>query len=306
MNQNSFTLPSFAKINLFLKIHGKRPDNFHELCTVFQTVSLHDNLSFEESDDLILKSNDKNVPIGENNLIVKAANLLLEKTKVRKGAKIYLEKRIPYPGGLGGGSSNAATALLGLTSLWDLDISFNKLCDIACEIGSDVPFFLYGGTALGVGRGTEISLLNEFDEKYLLIITPDLEISTAKAFADLRAQDLTNIDSKSILKICHEEVKGLDSGHLKFTNDFEGSVFKIEPEIKHLKQKLLQLGAREALLSGSGASVFAIFDNAEKQQFAISAFESYTNIRKFAVKTISRLEYRKFFKSCEYLLPKSF
>ena len=108
MAENKFTLPSFAKINWFLHILGKRTDNFHELCTVFQTVSLHDNLTFEENDEIILTCSDSKIPTGENNLIVKAARELQQKFDIKKGAKIYLEKNIPSPGGLGGGSSNAA------------------------------------------------------------------------------------------------------------------------------------------------------------------------------------------------------
>src|ERR687889_796685 len=114
MPKTSFTLPSFAKINWFLRISGKRSDGFHELCTVFQTVSLHDNLAFTESEDLILTCNKTYIPMGDKNLIIKAANVIRGKFGVKKGAKIYLEKNIPSPGGLGGGSSNAAIAVLGL------------------------------------------------------------------------------------------------------------------------------------------------------------------------------------------------
>ena len=306
MSANSFTLPSFAKVNLFLKIIGKRADGFHELSTVFQTVSLHDKLTFSEDDSLILSSDDKNIPIDESNLIIKAGRKLLAKTGKSKGAKIHLEKKIPFPGGLGGGSSNAAVALMGLATLWDFDISLDELCEIGKEIGSDVPFFLYGGTAFGMGRGTEISDVKSFEENHMVIITPNIEISTPKAFSKIDALDLTKVEAKSILKICREEALKLDSGHLKFTNDFEDSVFKIEPKIKQIKDKLLELEAKEALLAGSGASVFALFDNKKKQQIALSAFENDLSLQKFAVKTISRKEYLNYLEPCKSLLPKSF
>ncbi len=306
MMAKSFTLPSFAKINLFLRILGKRSDNYHELCTAFQTISLGDKLTFQESVELRLTCNDKNVPINDENLIIKAGKLLFEKTNKTIVGKIHLEKNIPFPGGLGGGSSNAATALLGLSTLCDLQISFEELCEIGSEIGADVPFFLYGGTALGTGRGTEIKPLKNFDGNCLLIITPNIEISTVEAYRRINAQDLTNIDSKSILKICRDEANWLESGHLNFVNDFEESVFKIEPEIKRIKEKLLESGAKTALLSGSGASVFAIFDNEETQQVAFNAFENEANMRKFAVKTISRQEYQNSLDPCKHLLPKSF
>src|SRR4051812_18420619 len=126
MTDKKITLPSFAKINWLLRILGKRADGFHELCTIFQTVSLFDEITFEESDEISLTCNIKNIPTGETNLIIKAANVLRKEFGVKEGAKIRLEKRIPAPGGLGGGSSNAAVALLGLATLWNLDIEFEK------------------------------------------------------------------------------------------------------------------------------------------------------------------------------------
>lgn len=304
MKSISISLPAFAKINLFLRVLGKRTDGFHELCTAFQTVSLQDKITFEIADDLVLKSNDDLVPTDESNLIIKAGNLLLKKLKTKKGARIHLEKQIPFPGGLGGGSSNAAIALLGLSTIWGLDISFEELCEIGSQIGSDVPFFLYGGTALGKGRGTEISNVDDFEANHILILTPNIQISTAKAYEDLNVQDLTSSDSKSILKICRDETERVESGHLNFINDFEESVFKIEPRIKLIKEKLLDFGANVALLSGSGASVFAVFDNEEKQQVALSAFKSEFNLRKFAVRTVSQQEYKNFLEPCKHLLPK--
>lgn len=305
MNKKSYTLPSFAKINLFLHILGKRPDGFHEICTVFQTVSLHDTLKFDLSDKLELTCNDKQIPTDESNLIIKAAKLLRQKTNTAKGAKIYLEKNIPFPGGLGGGSSNAAVTLLGLSKLWNLGISFEELHEIAACIGSDVPFFLYGGTALGTGRGTEIEALRDFTENNMIIVTPNIEISTSEAYKQISAEYLTNIDSKSILKICRDKAERLASGHLNFQNDFEKSVFEIAPEIKRLKNKLSSSGATNALLSGSGGSVFAIFDKMENRQIALSAFESEKNIRKFAVQTVSRQAYQNFLEPCQSLFPKS-
>lgn len=306
MESQALKLPSFAKINLFLRVLGKRGDGFHEIVTVFQTISLCDYLTFSQSDSLEFSSNDSEIPTGEANLIVNAARRLQEHTNSNFGAAIFLEKNIPFPGGLGGGSSNAAIALLGLATLWNLRISFEELLQIASEIGSDVPFFFYGGTATGKGRGTEISVADDQPEKPLLIVTPNIEISTAEAYAKLGSKDLTKIDPKSILKNCRDAGESLESGHLSFINDFEKSVFKIEPELKRIKEKLLDSGADVALLSGSGASVFAIFDNEEKQQFALKAFESEKEMRKFAVRTISRREYIDFLKPCKHLLPKSF
>lgn len=306
MTAKSFTLPSFAKINWFLGILGRREDNFHELCTIFQTVSLSDHITFEEHDRIVLTCSDENIPVDETNLIIKAAQILINEFSVKKGAKIYLEKRIPAPGGLGGGSSNAAIALLGLATLWDLKINFNELLEIGGKLGSDVPFFFYGGTAFGAGRGTEIVPMKDLSENLLLIVTPDAQVSTAEAFARLNTPYLTKGRSKSILKICQIEAKNFDLRQSELTNDFEKSVFEFQPEIRRVKQKLLELGAIRALLSGSGASVFAVFDKEETRQATLKALEDETNWRKFAVATISRDTYREALEKCKRLLPISF
>lgn len=306
MPENFLKLPSFAKINWFLRVLGKRSDGYHELCTVFQTVSLFDNLTFAENENLILTCNKSFIPTNDKNLIIKAANLIREKFGVKKGAKIHLEKSIPSPGGLGGGSSNAAIAVLGLLKLWQLEIEFDEIRQIAGDLGSDVPFFLYGGTALGAGRGTRIFPLEEKAEKYLLIVTPNVNVSTAEAFSRLGAADLTNETSKSNLQICLNEARTLDLRQSILKNDFEASVFRAAPEIRRVKEKLLETGALSALLSGSGASVFAIFDKEETRQTAQKAIETEKNWRSFAVAAISRREYREALKPCTSLLPIGF
>lgn len=294
MPEHSFTLPSFAKINLFLRVLGKRTDGFHEICTIFQTVSLCDFLTFSEADDEItLTCSDDKIPVDDENLIVKAGKILREKFDIRKGAKIHLEKHIPAPGGLGGGSSNAAVALLAFVKLWNITIDFEELCTIGERLGSDVPFFFCGGTALGTGRGTEIFSLEDFKENYVLIAAPKIDVSTGKAFACLNAPDLTNKSSKSILQICREQANSLYLQQSALTNDFERVIFEIEPEIGEIKGKLFSCGAKRALLSGSGASVFGIFDTNEQRQNALK-FLQKENCRVFLVQTVSRLAYQTF------------
>ena len=306
MTANGFTLPSFAKINWLLRILGRRDDGYHELCTMFQTISLFDEITFEEADGVTLTCSDANIPTDETNLIVKAALYLKNEFAVTRGARIHLEKRIPAPGGLGGGSSNAAIALLGLATLWNLKIGFEKLIDTGARLGSDVPFFFYGGAALGRGRGTEILPLPDRREKFMLIVTPDINVSTAEAFARVNAPRLTNQTSKSILKICQNEAESFRLRQSALTNDFEKSVFEFQPEIGRVKEKLLESGARQAVLSGSGASVFALFDNQETRQATLKALEEEKNWRKFAVATVSREEYRAALNKCERLFPISF
>ena len=226
MSETRFTLPSFAKINWRLRILGKRADGFHELQTIFQTVSLFDEITFAAADELSLTCDNRLIPVDETNLIRRAADVLREKYAVEKGAKIHLQKRIPAPGGLGGGSSNAAVALLGLNKLWKLNARFDELTAIAVDLGSDVPFFLHGGTAAGSGRGTEIEPLNDVREEFMLIVTPPIDVSTRAAFERLDSPRLTKSDSKSILGVCREKAETLDSGQKVLENDFEKSVFR--------------------------------------------------------------------------------
>ena len=288
-----FTLPSFAKINWTLRVLGKRDDGFHELCTVFQTVSLHDTIHFSESDSLEVSCDDPSMPTNDSNLIVKAATALLEASGINRGARINLEKRIPSPGGLGGGSSNAAVTLMGLARLWQLDAGIADLHDIASWLGSDVPFFLYGGTALGTGRGEVIERMPDVEAENLLIVTPDVAVSTTEAFANITAPSLTNTASNHILRVCRLEAESLDPYQTTLENDFEASVFNSYPEIKRVKDKLLELGAVNAAMSGSGASVFAIFDKTETRQTAEKALDLESTWRKFAVSTVSRAKYRE-------------
>lgn len=288
-----FTLPSFAKINLQLLILGKRDDGFHELFTIFQTVSLRDSLTFEISDALTLTSNLKYLPTDERNLVIRAAKALQQRFGLNMGAAIHLEKRIPSPGGLGGGSSNAATALIGLRRLWEIDATDNHLNDIAAEIGSDAPFFLYGGTAIGIGRGEVIEPIGDLEAKFMLIVTPKVRVSTRRAFERINAATLTKEALNHNLQVCRSEAESLDLHHSALINDFEASVFSAYPEIKRVKDTLLDLGAVNAAMSGSGASVFAIFDKEETRQSAQKALDREINWRKFAVATVSRSEYRK-------------
>lgn len=306
MSDKFFKLPSFAKINWFLRVLGKRADGFHELCTAFQAVSLADYLTFSEHEKLILTCSNQKIPTDERNLIIKAANILREKFNIKKGASIYLEKNIPAPGGLGGGSSNAATALLGLTKLWEIEIEFKEFLEIGARLGSDVPFFFYGGTAVGMGRGTEISTLPNFEEKYLLIVTPNVNVSTAQAFANLNAAHLTNKSPKSILALCRDFADDLNLRQSDLTNDFETTVFELEPEIKSAKEKLIDCGGKNALLSGSGASVFAIFDSEGSVQKATEQIRSEKDWRVFAVQTISREKYKNSLRVGEDLLLTNF
>lgn len=276
---------------------GKREDGFHELCTVFQTVSLADEITFSESDNLTLTCSDPSMPTGSENIIYRAAERLRQEYDIRSGAAIHLEKHIPSPGGLGGGSANAAVTLLALRKLWELQISDAALESIGRQLGADIPFFFHGGTALGTSRGDVIEPLDDIRPRSMLIVTPNVSVPTHDAFARINAPSLTSEAAKSILQICRFEAKSADFLQTALTNDLESSVFESFPEVRRVKQTLLELGASNAAMSGSGASVFAIFDKEETRQAALKALDNEVNWRKFAVAAISRDKYREALRS---------
>jgi 4-diphosphocytidyl-2-C-methyl-D-erythritol kinase len=293
MDNAAVAIPSFAKINLHLQIIGKRADRYHDLCTVFQTISLHDTLSFETDDEIHMTCGDEDIPVDDRNLVVRAASQLRERYRIECGVRIHLQKKIPAPGGLGGGSSNAATALLALRKLWNIDASIEEIHQLAERLGSDVPFFLYGGTALGMGRGEIVEPIDNFVEKFMLVVTPDVAVATREAFKRLNARALTKQESNRKLQICRFDLESADFRYTAFKNDFEIPVFAAYPEVERVKNTLFDLGADRAMLSGSGGSVFAIFDKEETRQAALKALDNEVNWRKFAVATISRDEYRE-------------
>ena len=171
--------------------------------------------------------------------------------------------------------------------------SAEELHPIAASLGSDVPFFLYGGTALGMGRGEVIEPIEDFREDFMLVVAPDVAVATREAFKRLNARSLTKQEAKRKLQICRFDLESADFKYTSFKNDFETTVFAAYPEVERVKNTLLDLGSDRAMLSGSGGSVFAIFDKEETRQTALKALDDEVNWRKFAVATISRDEYRE-------------
>lgn len=279
---------------------------------MLQTVSLHDTLRFATAPDheISLSCSDPLLPTDQDNLMIRAAITLRDRYEVRAGVRIHLEKRIPIQGGLGGGSSNGAVTLLGLTHLWKIRIEFSHLTELAAELGSDVPFFLSGGRALGTGTGTSISSLPDLESQDLLIIAPTATVATAKAYKALSSATLTTPNSVSILAISRESTNSSDSDQWPASddleNDFEQVIFDIEPEIGRVKKALLQAGARGALLAGSGSSVFGIFDNREAQQRALEQIRAESGWRIFPCATLSREEYIRAMGFCGTPLLRSF
>lgn len=320
MNPSSITLPSFAKINWTLRILGRRSDGYHEVRTILQTVSVQDDLEFEVSDDggIQIVCDQPDIPTDGRNLIVRAGNALKERYQIDQGARIRLVKRIPAQAGLGGASSNAAVSLLALAHLWRVETTAAELRQIASSLGSDVPFFLLGGTALGTGTGGTVSSVANNPEyggpQHLIVITPNATVSTAEAYAAISLPSLTTTKLDPILSNSSNEANSGSSqpwppGDLfagDFRNDFESVIFDIEPEIKRVKESLLQAGAHGALLAGSGSSVFGIFADQEAQKSAITEIQLEPGWRIFPCVTLSRNEYVSALDSCGISVLRSF
>ena len=272
---------------------GKRADGYHELDTVFQMISLHDTITFAATDgEVVLSCDDRSLPTGPNNLVYRAAEVLQKRFASRTGARIRLEKRIPAEAGLGGGASDAAVTLLALAYLWELAANRNDLLDVASSLGTDVPFFLFGGTAHGTGIGNKIIPLPDVDEKFGLIIKPKANISTARAYQSLNSGSLTSTEAKTILSSSQpDEIFGSVYSEA-LENDFERVVFEHAPEIERAKVSLMNAGADAALLAGSGSAVFGVFDSETTRERAIQAIELEAGWRVFSCRTVGRNEYR--------------
>jgi 4-diphosphocytidyl-2-C-methyl-D-erythritol kinase len=295
-------IPAFAKINLRLDILGKRPDGYHELRTIFQTISLHDKLTLRTSRrpgiSLTIHGNERlsQEPVTQN-LVYRAVDALRRELKIRGGVEVELHKTIPAGGGLGGGSSNAAAALLGYLRLTGKKLALEGLIEIAVSLGADVPFFLFGGRALGVNRGDELYPLGDIPKHSILVVAPrNIHVPTPEAFRWTKAPSLASVQSRQLTKplgnsklwrfctLCWSaQVSGL-------SNDFERPVFRRHPRLATLKRELLRAGATEAMLAGSGSAVFGVFPSPALARRAAVGFPSDQT---FVCETISRDRYKR-------------
>jgi len=287
-------IPAFAKINLRLDILGKRADGFHELRTIFQTISLHDELRLRNSGRsaiaLTILGNESLLrePV-EKNLVYRAVNALRRELKIRGGVEIELKKKIPAGRGLGGGSSDAAAALLGYLRLTGKKIRAARLLEIAASLGADVPFFLLGGRALGANKGDEIYPLPDIPKLHVLVVSPkDIHVPTPDAYRWLKANPLrltkSAVNSK-LFEFCALCWSAQGSG---LSNDFEGPVFRRHPRLDQIKRALLRRGAAEASLAGSGSAVFGIFPS---PAMARRAAVGFPHDQTFVCETVSRERY---------------
>jgi 4-diphosphocytidyl-2-C-methyl-D-erythritol kinase len=265
------TLHAPAKINLDLRVLYKRADGYHELRTVFQTISVYDTIRacYDPAGETGARVTG-NVEI-ENNLIERAALLVLEETGSGGRFEFTLEKRVPMGAGLGGGSSDAAAGLLAALALTGAKLPQTRVHALAAKLGSDVPFFLHGGTALGVGRGEEVYPLPAARSWYGVLVTPGIHVSTPDAYRALSpmiaARDPASKSAEFARVVWDERWD-------EAKNDFEAVVFAQHPEIGEIRKKLARAGAGAARMTGSGSAVFGLFSTEDQAQGVAEQFES--------------------------------
>ena len=268
---------------------GRRSDGFHDIETIFQAIDLSDELHFRPSSEISLRSEGLPGVSEKDNIVWKAASLLADRMDERPGVAITLRKKIPTGAGLGGGSGNAATALMGLRRFWNLDVSDADLHGIAAELGSDVPFFLMGGAAFGIGRGDILTPLPDFQPEHLVVLFPGVAVSTSSAYRALNL-GLTSRESDHRIQHFLCLTKNGSSYQAGIFNDFETAILPAYPEIEEAKRFLEKQGATATLLSGSGSSVFGFFFNEESARAAAFAVNR-ASWRAFPAKTLTRAEY---------------
>ncbi len=253
---------ALAKINLDLRVLGRRADGYHELRTVFQTISLADTLELCYRPGRAVRIAVESEPPIENNLAERAAELLVRRGGLRGEVSLRLSKRIPTGAGLGGGSSDAAAVLLALPVLAGLRMETERLIELASELGSDVPFFLCGGRALGLGRGGEVYPLPEGRQEWAVVVVPGEGISTAQAYAELSPTLTGRSWERSIVEfqssLWSRTLSAAEASETP-SNDFEAVVFRRRPALRRLKARLVAAGAQFALLTGSGSALAGIF-----------------------------------------------
>ena len=277
---NHINLKAYAKINLGLDVVRKREDGYHEVRMIMQTINLYDklNLTRTKNPSISMDTNLHFLPTDENNLVFKAASLLKNECNIQEGVHINLEKKIPVAAGMAGGSSDAATTLYGMNILFNLKLSKKELMDFAVRLGADVPYCIMRGTALSEGIGEILTPLPAFPQCHVLIVKPPINVSTKYVYENLRLADgIEHPDIDGIIRGI--EQKDLHGAARLFGNVLEGVTEKEYPIISQIKATMLELGALNSLMSGSGPTVFGLFEDRREAEKAFYHFKT-SDIRK--------------------------
>jgi 4-diphosphocytidyl-2-C-methyl-D-erythritol kinase len=287
----SIVAKSPAKINLGLYLLKKRMDGYHDIVTIFQAIDLFDTITFtrNRASDLTIHSEGIPIPLNKDNLIYKAYDVFNKHMHLEGGIEVNVEKRVPTGAGLGGGSSNAASTLTALNLLFEKDLSSKQLEKMAAEIGSDVPFFIQGGTAIGEGRGEILTPLDMDSDYWILLICPEVSVSTAWAYSQARI-GLTRDVKMAIFESIFQN-RALRSLRESLKNELEEVVFQRHPLLKLFKENLYKWDAFYASMSGSGSSVFGLFDRLEQAEAARSFFSIDKRVKTFLCEPVRSLAY---------------
>ena len=259
---NSLEVKAYAKVNLALDVLRRREDGYHELRMIMQTVDLYDTLIFEKTEEakIVMTCNIEGLPCDERNLVYKSAKLMFEEYDLPGGIRIHLEKRIPMAAGMAGGSTDAAAVFNGMNELYDLGIGKERLCELGVRIGADVPYCIVGGTALSEGIGEVLTMLPNVPDCVVLIAKPDFDVSTKYVFENLHANSLTyhpDIDAMA------DAIRNNDlAGVVRVMDNVLETVTEAKyTEITAIKNVMKEHGAMRAMMSGSGPTVFGLYEN---------------------------------------------
>lgn len=270
------TEKAYAKVNLTLDVINRRKDGYHNVKMVMQAIDLHDEVSAELTDSgIVITSDSPKVPCNEKNIAFKAARLMLDLAKSDKGVKIHIAKRIPVCAGLAGGSTDGAAVIVMLNKLLGLNLPTDELMKIASSLGADVPFCIMGGTALAEDIGTLLTALPAFKQSILLLVKPPIDVSTPWVYKNLNLSSAVHPDADGF-------VSKLERGDFENIYDCMGNVLesvtaKEYPVIDEIKNKMLDLGAEFSMMSGSGPTVFGIFEDISKAEDAKKYFDKFFN-----------------------------
>jgi len=268
---STLRVKAYAKVNLFLEIMSRRSDGYHILSTLFQTISLADELTIRPSATLRLTCSDPALPTNESNLVMRAAVRLQKRLGEKRGAHIHLKKVVPMGAGLGGGSSDAAATLMALAKFWRRQPATSLMHSTALQLGADVPFFLIGGTCAAGGIGEKLRPLPKLAKTWLVLVYPGFGVSTQEAYSKVHVP-LKRLSIQKMIPLLKQPKSPAWLPNL--FNRFEEFVFPGHPELPQLKQALVDAGASGSLMSGSGSSIFGVVPNEAQGRKTLAALRT--------------------------------
>lgn len=276
---NEVMLKAYAKINLGLDVTGRRPNGYHDVKMVMQTIALYDEVTVSKLNcgGISIKTNSQEIPIDENNIAYKAVKLVREKFKIKQGVQIYINKNIPVAAGMAGGSADCAAVLKGMNEIFELGLRENELMKMGVRLGADVPYCIMGGTALSEGIGEILTPLPDISECFILVGKPDISVSTKFVYENLKVNELSHPDIDGIVDSINK--RNLSGVIERMENVLETVTINEYPVIREIKEKMENVGAAKALMSGSGPTVFGVFREKQTAEKAYNQIVKYSEVK---------------------------